>query len=149
MNKLGGWHRIFLVIALLWCVFVYFYGNDLYGNRLQKIYVTSYVMPELEKLPRAALINSKPMDFYSPWPNIDRIMPDGVVVHVNKDFTLSEVNEAYQRAQVSIKAVKAKFLQYYLIKTALICSLPLLGLYAFSWTVGWIRRGFNQKSSSN
>jgi hypothetical protein len=148
MNKLNGWHRIFVVVALLWCIFVYVYGNGLFGNRLQKVYETSFVMHELKKFPKADLIDSN-RDLFRPWPYADRTMPDGVVVHVYKDFTNSEIEVAYQRVQPSIKAAKRKLLQDYLFKTALICFLPLLGLYAFGWAVGWIRRGFNQKSLSN
>jgi hypothetical protein len=148
MNKLNGWHRIFIFIAPLWCVFVYFYGNDLYGNRLQKVNETSFVMQELNKSPKADLIDSN-RDPFRPWPYADRTMPDGVVVHVYKDFTNSEIEIAYQKVQPSIKALTRKFLQDYLLKTALICFLPLLGLYAFGWAVGWIRRGFNQQRLRN
>jgi hypothetical protein len=147
MSRLNGWHRIFVVTAILWSLYVYFYGNRLQGNYLYEIRVNYYVAAELEKVSTVKPKKSEIFDPYAPYPYRNVTMPDGVVVSAHTDHKTAEVEKAYEKAQPTINAARRDALQDYLIKAAKIFFLPLFAIYLLGWSVGWIRQGFRQSSS--
>jgi hypothetical protein len=118
MNRLNGWQRLFVVIAVLWVVVVYFYGNRLQGNYLSEIRADYYVAIELKKLSATELKKPEVFDRYAPYPYRDVIMSDGVVVSAHIDYHEAKVQNAYDNAQSAVNAARRDALQDYLIKTA-------------------------------
>lgn len=75
-------------------------------------------------------------------------MRDGVQISA-KDYVFprSVYSETYEKALSEINAAQIEINPTHWVRVAQMYFVPLIMLYLFGWSTGWIRRGFHNPSS--
>jgi hypothetical protein len=74
---------------------------------------------------------------------IDYLVSDGSKIVLDSSYSQLQVQAAYLKAVPEIRSAKQKATYDYWSSVAMAYFLPLLAIYLFGWSIGWIRRGFN------
>jgi hypothetical protein len=73
---------------------------------------------------------------------IDYIVSDGTKLVLDSTSNQKQAQAAYLKALPEIRSAKQKVIFDYWANVAMGYFLPLLVIYLFGWSIGWIRRGF-------
>jgi hypothetical protein len=73
---------------------------------------------------------------------IDFLVSDGSKIVLDSTYNQNQVQAAYSKALPEISSAKQKVIFDYWANVAMGYFLPLLAIYLFGWSIGWIRRGF-------
>jgi hypothetical protein len=144
MNKLNGWQRIFIVLAVAGAAALYSICK-LPPVDIEKISVSNYLpnLPELPCIPKnqsdcdsvAKLIRGDGMTDF---------VVDGHTIFQDKRYTQEQVEKAVRQSQADLikehnekqwRIYKEVYANYFLF---------FVGLYVFGWAMGWVRRGFKK-----
>ena len=152
LNKLNGWQRAFVLIAILWtitllCVFPYQTYVD--KDNIVNIKIKEQIASANKDRPPLDLrgIDLQPRekwDIGEPERDQTYVMPDGVRIVALNINGQQRVEKAYSEAMPLIDAARRKQFMEDLQQFVLVLLLPLLGLYCFGWMVGWIFKGFKR-----
>jgi hypothetical protein len=144
INKLNGWQRIFVAIAVIGIVTVYPLGK-LKEPSKDEVKLAAY-LPKLPAWPCESKNKEDCSVFYFAnfLEHLEVYKVDGVDLEEDKRYTQQQVEDAAKRAWADAQKEHSEkqFTIYREFYTKFF--LFLAGLYAFGWGIGWIKRGFKK-----
>jgi hypothetical protein len=73
---------------------------------------------------------------------IDFTLPDGSKIVLDSTYNQTQIQAAYSKVLPEIRSAQQKVIFDYWANVAMGYFLPLIVIYLFGWSIGWIRRGF-------
>lgn len=135
MNKLGGWHRLFILLCVAWLLMVMGFSISIWPT-------SASPYKALERLPATDRLK---IAFFAPNDNYARIdVGDAAVPSFYLDFSFpqDQLNQVTQRYIDAAHAQIVEDRRDHAFWTLIFLVAPLAILYSIGRSVGWVYRGF-------